>query len=337
MATTQLADVIVPEIYADYQAENSPEKTAFFESGVITSSPLLNAKANSGGRILDVPFWKDLDSSAEPNISSDDPADVATPDKLGSGLMIARVAYLNNGWSTSDLAGEIAGSNPMQRIAARTSVWWNKKRQQRLLAVAQGVLADNVANDSGDMVSDISIEDGDNAGAGNIFSRTAFTGAAFTLGDMYEATTAIAVHSVVLKRMIDNDDVADIRDSEGNLVMQTFLGRRIILDDSMPVVAGTTSGFKYTSILFGAGAIGWGEGSPNDAVEVEREASQGNGAGIETLWERKSEIMHPHGFQFTSTTVAAESATAVELALPANWDRVVERKNVPMAFLITNG
>lgn len=336
MALTQLADVIIPEVYADYQAENSPEKTAFYESGVVARNALLDQKANQGGKILDVPFWKDLDATSEPNLSSDDPATSATPDKISAGTQIAQIAYVNNGWSAADLASEIAGSDPMQRIAARTGVYWNRQWQRRLLNTAKGILADNVANDSGDMVNDIAIEDGNNAAAANLFSRAAFTGAAFTLGDMFEITTAVGVHSVVYKRMVDNDDIDFIRDSAGNLVMPSFMGRRVILDDQMPVEAGGTSGFKYTSVLYGAGAFGYGEGSPRVPVEIEREAAQGNGAGVETLWERKTWLLHPFGFQFTGTP-AGESANLTELAAATSWDRVIDRKNVPMAFLITNG
>lgn len=337
MATTQLSDVVIPEIYADYQAENTPEKTAFFESGIVTRNPMLDEKANSGGRIIDVPFWKDLDSSSEPNISNDNPGDEATPDKIGTGIQIARVAYLNNGWSAADLSGELAGSDPMRRIASRTGAYWQRQWQRRMLRTALGVMGDNVANDGGDMASDISIEDGDNATSVNVFSRAAFTTAAFTLGDMFESTSAIAVHSVVYKRMVDNDDIEFVEDSEGEMTIPRFMGRRVILDDGMPVEAGGTSGFKYTSVLFGEGAFGYGKGAPKMPVEVEREAAQGNGAGIETLWERHTWLSHPFGFQFTSATVAAQSATLAELATGGNWDRVVERKNVPMAFLITNG
>lgn len=337
MATVRLSDVVVPEVYADYQAVNSPEKTAFVESGIVVTSDILNTKANSGGKILDVPFWKDLDSSSEPNISNDDPAVSATPEKVGTGTQIARVAYLNNGWSSTDLSGEIAGSSPMQRIASRTGIWWQRQWQKRVIASCNGVQADNVANDSGDMVYDVSIEDGTAATSDNVYSRQAFTSAAFTLGDAFDGVSAMAVHSVVYKRMVDNDDIEFIKDSMGSMMIPTFMGRRIIIDDSMPVVAGTTSGYKYTSILFGAGALGYGVGSPETPVEVEREASQGNGSGVETLWERNTWLLHPFGFQFTSTAVAGESATNAELATASNWDRVVDRKNVPMAFLVTNG
>ena len=140
MATTQLADVFVPEVYSDYQAENSPEKSLFFTSGVVSRTPALDAKANQGGKILDVPFWKDLDADDEPNASTDDPTDIADPSKIGSGTQVARMAYLNNGWSTANLTGEIAGSDPMRRIASRTGVYWTRQWQRRLTRAALGWL-----------------------------------------------------------------------------------------------------------------------------------------------------------------------------------------------------
>lgn len=337
MATVRLSDVVIPEVYASYQAVNSPEKTAFYESGIVTTNPLLTQKANSGGRILDVPHWNDIDATDEPNISNDDPAVTSTPAKITTGNQIARVAYLNNSWSATDLASEIAGDDAMTRISARTGIYWQRQWQRRIVKSALGILADNVANDSDDMVHDISQETLVGLTSANLFSRTAFVTAAFTLGDQVDAIQAIAVHSVVLMRMVENDDIVYIPDSQGNLTIPTYLGRRVIVDDAMPVAAGTTSGFKYTSILFGAGAFGYGEGTPANPVEVWRDPAQGNGAGVETLFERKTWLLHPAGFQFKSGSVAGESATLAELALATNWDRVVERKNVPLAFLVTNG
>ena len=52
--------------------------------------------------------------------------------------------------------------------------------------------------------------------------------------------------------------------------------------------------------------------------------------------------MHQFGYRFTSNTITgngtettARSASWSDLALAANWERVVDRKEVPMAFLIT--
>lgn len=336
MAATQLTDVIIPEVYESYTAVNGPEKTAFFSSGVAVRNAMLDMKASSGGDQLNVPFWNDLDATSAPNLSSDNPASSATPEKITAGRQIAQMAYLNKVYSASDLAGEIAGSSPMQHVRDRFGTYWMRQWQRRTLACLDGILADNVANDSGDMVNDIAIEDGNAATAANLFSRSAFTGAAFTLGDGFEDINAIAVHSVVYKRMVDNDDIDFIPDSEGRLTIPTFMGRRVIVDDGMTVTAGGTSGFKYTSVLFGAGAIGYGEGSATVPVEVEREALQGDGGGVESLVERKSWLIHPFGFAIDATP-AAVSFSNTELAAAATWNRVVERKNVPLAFLVTNG
>lgn len=337
MATVRLSDIVEPRVFLDYMSANTMEKTAYWAGGVIANSPLLNAKANSGGRIVDVPFWKDL-ANDEPNISNDDPSVLAVPKKIATGDQVARIAYLNQSWSAADLASEIAGSNAMQRIAARVDAYWMRAYQKRLLAITEGLLADNIADNSGDMVFDASRKTAGAAAATNGFTRSNFTAAAFTLGDAFENTGAIAMHSVVYKRAVDNDDIDFIVDSAGTMNIPTFLGRRIIVDDSMPVVLNATSGLlEYTTVLYGAGAIGYGEGSPDVPVEVEREALQGNGAGVEILVNRKTALLHPYGYQFTSSSVAGVSPTIAELKLAANWTRVYdERKQVPISFLVTN-
>ena len=334
MALTQLSDVIVPDVYASYDAVDSPEKTAFFESGVIVSNAMLDAKASTGGKTIDVPFWKDLDGSVEANYS-DDSTDSATPQKIQAGEQIARIAYMNQGYSSADLAGEIAGSDPMQRVRNRFGTYWRKQFQRRLLASTNGILADNVANDSSDMVIDVAADATGSQTSDTLFNRDAFTEAVYTMGDVASELTAIAVHSAVMKQMVKNDDIVYLPDSQGMLTIPTYMGLRVIQDDNMTVSAGTTSGFKYTSVIFGGGAFGYGEGSATVPVEVEREASQGNGGGVETLWERKTWLLHPFGFQST-VTPSGVSATFTELAAATSWDRVVERKSCPLAFLITN-
>ncbi len=337
MPEVRLSDVVIPEVYEDYDSVDGPEKTVFVESGIAVSSPLLDQKANSGGSTVDIPFWKDLDATQEPNISTDDPADKATPNKITAGKMKGQNSYINQGYSTTDLAGELAGSDPMARIRSRFNTYWSRQWQRRMLSVTEGMRADNIANDSGDMVYDISIEDGTAATTVNKFSRSAFTAAAFTLGDMVDGVQAMAIHSVIYQRMIDNDDIEFVKDSNGILSIPTYMGKMVLVDDGMTVIAGGTSGFKFVTVLFGAGAIGYGNGSPKVPVEVSRVAESGNGSGVETLWERKTWLIHPFGYQFTDASTAGLSATLAELKLAANWTRVIERKNVPLAFLITNG
>ncbi len=336
MATVQLSDIIDVKVFQDLPSVNSPEKTAFFESGVVTRNSLLDGIATAAGKTAELPFWKDIDATVAPNLSTDNPATLATPDKIVQGEQIARKAFLNKGLSAADLASELAmGSRAMDQIRARVDAYWLRQWQRRLIASCNGVLADNVANNSGDMVINVAAEATASQTATTKFNRDTFTDAVYTMGDAADALRAIAVHSAVMKQMVKNDDIVYVPDSQGRLTIPTYMGLRVIVDDGLPVVAGTTSGFKYTSVIFGEGAFGYGDGAPVMPVEVQREANQGNGAGVETLWTRKTWILHPFGYQNTGTP-ASVSFSLAELAADAAWSRVVDRKNVPISFLVTN-
>lgn len=336
MATVRLSDIINTIVFQDLPAVNAPEKTAFFESGIVVRNGLLDSLANAAGKTAELPFWRDIDATIAPNLSNDNPASIATPEKIVQSEQTARKAFLNKGMSATDLATEIAmGPNAMQHIRNRIDTYWLRQWQRRLIATTNGVLADNIAANGGDMVINVASESIAGQSASTRFNADAFTNAVYTMGDMADQLRAIAVHSAVMAQMVKNDEIVYIPDSQGRLIVPTYKGLRVIVDDSLTVTAGTTDGFKYTSVLFGEGAFGYGEGSPVTPVEVDREAAQGNGAGIETLWTRKTWILHPFGYQNTGTP-AAESFSLTELAAATAWSRVVERKNTPIAFLVTN-
>lgn len=342
-ASTSLSDAIIPAVYMSYTGVDNPELSAFAATGVVVRNEILDNAFSAGGSTVHMPFWNDLDPTVEPNYSTDAVTDVAVPDKVTATDMIARVVNSNKAYSAADLVVQLAGSNPMQRIRNRFSTYWLRQWQRRLIASCQGVLAGNIANNSSDMVLSVALETTVGVTAANRFSRSNFVGAQATLGDQFAKVAAIAVHSVVFQQMVNNDDISFIKPSvvDPNLPLTAgqpyFLGKPVIVDDTMPVVAGTTSGFKYTSVLFGQGSFGYGDQLPPVPVEVYRRPDEGNGGGIEQLWERKSFVLHPFGFSFLSASIAGQSATLAELRLAANWARVVVRKNVPLAFLITNG
>lgn len=336
MATVQLADIIDVKVFQDLPAVNSPEKTAFYQSGIVTRNSLLDGLATAAGKVAELPFWNDIDPTIAPNLSNDNPASIATAAKVAQGEQISRKAFLNKGLSATDLASEVAmGPRAMEHIRARTDTYWLRQWQRRLIASTNGILADNIASNSGDMVKSVASESIAGQSATTKFNRDAFTDAVYTMGDAATQLRAIGVHSAVMAQMVKNDDIVYIPDSQGQLTIPTYMGLRVIVDDGHTVTAGTTDGFKYTSVLYGEGAFGYGDGAPINPVEIEREAAQGNGAGVETLWTRKTWILHPFGYQSTGTP-AAVSFSLAELAAATSWSRVVERKNVPLGFLITN-
>jgi hypothetical protein len=335
MSTVRLSDAVIPVIYESYTAINSPERTAFWQSGVITVNPLLSALAKQGSSVGTVPFWNDLDATAEPQYSNDDPADFSTPGNVGSGTMIYRKAYVNKSYAAMDLVNELSGSNPMQRIRDRFGTYWQRALQRRLIAMLQGVIAENVANGASDMIVDISA----NVGAAAFLDANAGIDAQFTMGDAAGNFTTIAMHSAVAGRLEKLDLVDNIPDSQGGNLKQ-YRGLTMIIDDNMPVAAGV-----YTSAFFGGGAIGFGgseghafglgEGSPTVPSEVIRVPSAGHGGGMETIFERNTWLLHPFGYKWVEAgaALAEFSPTLADLRLAAHWLRVVTRKQVPMAFV----
>src|SRR5699024_4184397 len=159
----------------------------------------------------------------------------------------------NRGYGTADLTSELANSEPMEHIKNRFGKYWTRQWQRYLLGAARGVIAANIAGDDGDMVID----------AGAAARATASQEAAFPAGDAADMFAAIGVHSVVMNQMVKADMIEYLRDSEGRVILATYLGKPVFMDDSLIYAPG-----QYLSVFFGNGAFGYGEGSPSVPVEL---------------------------------------------------------------------
>ena len=178
MAAVQLADIIDAKVFQDLPAVNSPEKTAFYSSGIVARSALYDSLASAAGKLAELPFWKDIDETVAPNLSTDNPATIASPSKIVQGEQITRKAFLNKGMSASDLASELAmGPKAMEHIRARIDTYWTRQWQRRLIASCNGLYADNVANNSSDMVVNVAAESTGAQPASTKFTRDSFTDA----------------------------------------------------------------------------------------------------------------------------------------------------------------
>ena len=168
-----------------------------------------------------------------------------------------------------------------------------------------------------------------------------FVDATVKLGDCSENLTALAVHSAVEAALRKLELIDYLPDSEGKPTIKVFQGRRVIIDDSIPVRAGTTSGYVYTSYLFGPGCFARGNASLSEpvegghgtkAVEWERSALDSD----TNLINRRRYLLHPRGVKFTSSSLAGQSPTNAELETVANWTRVFEAKNIRMVAIDHN-
>lgn len=343
--TTQLADIVEPDVFTPYMTQLTEEKSRIIQSGVAPVGEFLNDFLRGGGRTVEVPSFQDLDNDLA-RISNDNPhittATVVldgnaqnltfdpTPQKIGTSTEIAVRMNRNQSWSSMRLASLLAGADPQERIAERVADYWVRQLQRAFIATWNGVLADNAANDSGDYsndVSGVSFIDGVTN-----FTADSFIDATLTMGDSMEDLNTLFVHSVVYARMQKNNLIDFIIDSEGRTNIPTFLGREVIVDDSMPA-----TGNVYDCWLFGENAAQLGNVPPPEATETDRKPGAGNGSGQDVLYSRVQWIIHPTGHAYTGTAAAggpADDAGANNLQNAGSWNRVYpERKQIKFARL----
>ncbi len=335
MAKTAVADIIIPTEFEKYAIERTAELSAFGECGIVESAPEFDMLAAGGGREVKMPFWKDL--SAARQLLSD--AASLTVNKITSDQDIARIHNDAQVWSVNHLAKVISGDDPMQAIIDLVGAYWARTDEGLIVSCLKGMFG--AASLAGNLLS-IKSETIAGQSASTRLNGATFVDATQKLGDRGDRLTAVAMHSATEAALRKLDLIDFIPDSEGKMTIKTFQGRRVIVDDNLPVRAGTTDGQVYTSYLFGPGAFARGtaplDGEPlqggfgTEGVELARVALDSD----TVLINRRRYILHPRGVKFTSAAVAGDSPTNAELENQANWIRVWENKNVRIVAIEHN-
>ena len=334
MATTNISKIYDAILFAKFAQEKATELNAFVQAGIVVTDALIAQQVSGGGSTLELPQFNGLVND-EPNYSDDVPGNVSTPADVTSKKQIARISPRNKSWSIMTLANELALDKPVSGITGRQGQYFATDYQKRVINTTVGILADNVANDSSDMLETV-YSDISSPLAANKISENAIIDAAQTLGDHSTSINAIAVHSKVYSDLSKLGVLKDNFDpATNNVRYQTFIGYRVIVDDFMTVTSGSNSP-KYTSILFGAGTFGTAPAPVDVPSELERLPSTGNGGGQTVIHARVNDVIHPYGFQNLLAGASKVANSYAELANANRWARVVDRKNVALAFLETN-
>jgi hypothetical protein len=337
---TRIADVVVPSRFTPYVQQVTTEKSRLIQSGAAVVDPVLSNNLNGGGLTFNEPSFKDLDNDAE-NVSSDDPTVQSAPKKIGTATEVQVRLSRNQSWSGMDLAGDLAGTDPMDAIATRVSNYWVRRQQAMFIATLRGVFADNAAAPSGgdmhvqnDMTRDLS---GLNSGAfldgTTNFGAGPFVDATATMGDSMDELTLVLMHSVVYATALKNNLIDFVFDSNNPAASRIpmYLGREVIVDDGVYNSAGV-----FETWLLARGALRLGMGSPKVPTEVDRKPENGNGGGQDILYNRQEWVIAPVGYAYIQGAIPAGGPTNADLATAANWSRVfAERKMIKIARLIT--
>jgi hypothetical protein len=316
----------IPQLFLEYQQEEIQDRNALVNSGLMVTNDAIQAEFAKGGKTIDLPFFGDLSGDSE---VLDDTVGL-TPSVLAGDIQTGVRNIRGRAWSASDLAGELAGSDPMQAIARRTGQYWVRDMQKVMINVLRGLFASG-----GPLVSSHSV-----GGTGTALSQGLLVDAIAKLGDAGQELTGVIMRSPVYYALMKLDLIEsasttsqlDTRLSAQRLELGTYLGRPVFVDDTLPTEAGTGDGSgraAHHTYFFGPGAFAYATAPAKTPVETDRDTLK----GVDFLINRTHYLVHPNGISWTGNA-AGNAPTNAELATGSNWSKVfTDDRNIRLTQL----
>jgi len=292
-----------------YNAGTNPFRAA----GVLTSSPLIARSLTAGEGIrTEVQSWNDLEY-VESNISNDDPADSATPLKMETKLWDAVRTHRNVGVSGMNLVTDFAAQDPLAVLSGRIANYKNTDEVHHLFAVLNGLIA-----------GDATAKTFTYEMTGGFDISQALKAVQAVKGDNAGVVTTLGMSSAYYLDLQLANLVTTVPASEANTSFQTVAGRRIVVDDR----------FGANIVGMGAGLFHFGTApQARKSVEVESDASAGNGSGQETIWFRWKSIVHPMGFDYDGTFASKGGPSFTELGTATAYKAATDVKKIPLVVI----
>src|SRR5690606_4389114 len=154
-----------------------------------------------------------------------------TVNKIAASQDVAALHARGKAWGVNDLAKALSGDDPMAAIGDLVAGYWARRWQDLTIATLKGVFsaASMAAN-----VHDISAASADAA----VIGGDAVVDAVYKLGDAAGGLSGFAMHSNTVATLVKQGLIDFRPDAEGNLTIPFYMGKRVVVDDTMPVATG---------------------------------------------------------------------------------------------------
>lgn len=312
-----------------WNEEPDTVKTALLQSGAMVEDAVIANQIATNGNLYTIPFYNVLSGD---DVNYDGQTDIVATETTAdsqSGIVYGRA----KAFKARDFVAELTGSDPMGHITSTVAKYWNKKRQNRLVGILDGIFS--ITGDSAwathtvDTTADIE----------KIEATTLNSVAADVLGDNKNLFSVAIMHSKVATtlenlQVLEYWKYTDANGIQRPTTLASANGFLVVIDDGVPVATGEST--TYTTYLLGDGAIRYAQGRVDHPVSTDRnEATNG---GEDVLYTRIRETIHPNGFSFVIPKSGfTQSPTDTQLFAKANWTRKFDAKAIPMAKIITKG
>lgn len=367
MAETMYKNMqIVPEKFSQYTIERTTELNTLVNNGIASADSIVAGLINGtpdGGRFITVPFYNPLEG--DDDVFSEDDVSI---NNVTTSAYTATLLMRQKAWGSTDLAQVLGGSDPMSAIGNLVADWWLTKEQNIYLSILKGIL-DPTSGALKGHINDITTETTSTIGMGSALDTKQL------LGDHYKSLGMVFMHSATYTYLQKNDMITrtPVFDPNGNQIeLESYLGYRIIIDDSMPYIAyeaatssesgaiaitadnivEITKHYKgdilevgksyvkksksvvYDTYFLGSNAFIRQDGNPKGFVGTETDRDKLGSKDY--LINRRCMVIHPRGFSWNVNANYPDGIyypTNTMLATPANWTLAINHKKVPIACL----
>lgn len=329
MAGTYLGFPFDEDIF-NYYWDSEPDlvKDALLTSGAMVNDSTIAGLVANGGDTYSAPYYKLLTGTPANYDGKTDIPVVGSEGDSTSGIVYGRT----QGWSEVQFNRDFnSGANPMAYIASQVAPFWNHWRQKTLLGILDAVTQ---VSEMSTHVIDTKVP---------IEETTLGTAAVDAIGDNAGTIVAAFMHSHVanelaVKQVLEYAKYTDPQGIERQVRNLAYInGLTVIVDDSAPFTSGGGSTADvYTTYLIGRGFIRYAKARNEVPSEVNRDPAK-NG-GMNMLYTRVRETIHPNGFSFKKPSSSySSSPTDAQLTAKANWSLKFNPKAIPLVAVKTTG
>ncbi len=328
----------------NWRAAQDPTRTAMIDSGAVQRNTEIARMIANGSNLYTIPFYNVLGGTDD---NYDGTTDMTVTDPTGSsqtGVVYGRM----HAWRDKDFIRDFnSGANPMQQISSQVAKYWNKKRQNRLIGIMNGIFGIS-GNDAWSLHTTniaFAATSGTAGEANMVGEASAAEAVQKAVGDNAGIFGMAIMHSKVAlnlakQNLLQFRKYTDAAGIERTINIADWNGYTVIIDDGVPVAtnAKDTAAKDYTTYLFGTGAIQFAEAPVDTPVETDRTVLTNGGYNI--LATRLRETLHPNGFSYTLPQVSGANVSSpsdAQLAATAQWSCVADPKLIPIARIISNG
>jgi len=306
--------------------------TALLTSGAMVEDSAIASQIAGGSNTYTTPFYGLLAQNAPENY--DGATDIKTDTLSGtseSGVVFGRM----HGWSADQFVGDFGtGVNPMGAIAGKVAGYWSHYRQNTIISILEAVLG--VSGMSTHTVTAASL------------TATTVSDAACSIYGQHKDQLALAImHSNVAQAFEDMERVEYLKQTDANGIQRALPiyqvnGLTVIVDDGVggtaavtdPSTGNVTTPATYNTYLLANGSLRHASAPVTQPVELFRDPK--TRGGVDMLFTRERETIHPNGFSY-KLPASCVSPTDAQLAAKGNWSLVADAAAVPIAKLITPG